>query len=67
MNLNSYHYDVEWSDDDMCFIATVREMPGIMAHGYTRPEALSSVINAVQLALEVHAADGIPVPVPHRD
>ena len=43
MNGNSYEMIIWWSDEDAICVVEVPELPGCMAHGKTRPEAIRQV------------------------
>jgi predicted RNase H-like HicB family nuclease len=51
-----------WSPEDNVFIASVRELPGCMAHGDSRAAALSNVQDAIQLWIDVAMEFGDPIP-----
>ena len=42
----------------------VPDLPGCMAHGKTRQEALKMAEEAIELWLETAREDGVPVPQP---
>jgi predicted RNase H-like HicB family nuclease len=60
------HYEViiYWSEDDFTFVAEVPELPGCMAHGSSRQEALVNVDEAMILWLETAREFGRPIPEP---
>jgi predicted RNase H-like HicB family nuclease len=62
--MTKYEVDIFWSDDDQFFIAEVPELPGCMAHGDTREEALQSAQEAIDLWIEVALKRGRQVPEP---
>jgi predicted RNase H-like HicB family nuclease len=45
-------------------VATVAELKGCMAHGYTREEALKEIQDAIQLHLDALVDKGIDIPKP---
>ena len=49
-------------DEDGVFVATVPMLPGCVADGKTRADALSSVREAVEMYLESLREHGDPVP-----
>jgi predicted RNase H-like HicB family nuclease len=53
-----------WSDEDEVFIADALELPGCMAHGDSREEALRSIEEAMELWISVSREHGDPVPEP---
>jgi predicted RNase H-like HicB family nuclease len=57
-----------WSDEDDAFVAEVPELPGCMAHGNTREDALKSINQAMELWIDVARDHGDPIPEPkcHR-
>lgn len=59
------HYEIilYWSEEDGAYIAEVPELPGCMAHGDSREAALSNVMEAMTLWLEVAVDRGLTVPV----
>ena len=58
----AYEIIIWWSEEDNCFVAEVPELPGCMAHGDTRPEALASAEEAIGLWLETAKEDGVDIP-----
>lgn len=49
-------------DEDGVFTATVPSLPGCIADGATRPEALAQIRDAIALYLESLEAHGDPIP-----
>ena len=52
------------TDEDGVFVATVPALPGCVADGPTRAEALEHVREAIALYLESLEAHGDPIPPP---
>ncbi len=52
------------TDEDGVFVATVPALPGCVADGATRGEALSNVKDAIALYLESLEDHGDPIPPP---
>ena len=61
-----YNYEVilYWSDIDNAFIAEVPELPGCMADGKTRLEAIQNVEVIISEWIEIAKEDGAEIPVP---
>lgn len=60
--MTKYEVVIYWSAEDQLFIAEVPELPGCMAHGDARGEALRSAEDAIDLWIEVAQRRGRPVP-----
>ncbi len=61
---NNYEMIIWWSEDDAAFVVDVPELPGCMAHGKTRVEAIKNAEDAIALWLKTAKADGLLVPEP---
>ncbi len=61
-----YNYEVilYWSKEDNAFIAEVPELPGCMADGKTRQEAIENVEVIIKEWVEIALEDGEEIPVP---
>lgn len=61
-----YNYEVilYWSNIDNAFIAEVPELPGCMADGKTRLEAIQNVEVIISEWIEIAKEDGEEIPVP---
>lgn len=59
-----YEVIIYWDKTDAIFVAEVPELPGCMAHGATKSEAVLHAEEAITLWLESAREDGIPVPPP---
>ena len=55
---------IYWSNEDEVFVAEVPELPGCMAHGDTKAEALASADEAMQLWIDTAQEFGYPIPEP---
>lgn len=62
--MNKYEIIIYWSDDDGAFVAEVPELPGCMAHGDTREEALANANAAIQLWIDTAEEFGDKIPEP---
>ncbi|HVN54783.1 MAG TPA: type II toxin-antitoxin system HicB family antitoxin [Anaerolineaceae bacterium] len=62
----AYQVVIYWSDDDTAFIAEVPELPGAMADGATRQEALANAESVINEWIETAQESGRPVPSPGR-
>ena len=61
-----YNYEIilYWSKDDEAFIAEVPELPGCMADGKTRAEAIENAETIIREWIETAIEDNEPIPVP---
>ncbi len=64
MDQNEYQMLIYWSDEDQAYVVEVPELPGCMADGMTRQEALASAEIIVQEWLETAHDLGRAVPAP---
>ena len=64
MNVNSYEMIIWWSDEDAAYVVEVPELPGCMAHGKTRPEAIRQAEAAIRLWIKTAKEDGLEIPQP---
>ena len=62
--MHKHQVVVTWSDEDDLFVAEAPELPGCMAHGDTREEALASITEAMDLWVETAQELGRSVPTP---
>ena len=61
-----YNYEIilYWSEDDNSFIAEVPELPGCMADGKTRKEAIENAERIIDEWIEIAQKDGEVIPTP---
>jgi len=64
MKSTAYEMILWWSNEDDCYVVDVPELPGCMAHGCTRAEAILNAEEAIQLWVETARKDGVRVPKP---
>lgn len=62
--MHKYEMIIYWSDEDDAFVVDVPELPGCMAHGNTREEALQSANEAMELWIETARDEGRAIPAP---
>lgn len=62
--MDRYEIIIYWSEEDAAFVAEVPELPGCMAHGTSRQDALAHVGDAMTLWLDTAHEFGRPVPEP---
>ncbi len=61
---NNYEMILWWSGEDSAFIVDVPELPGCMAHGKTRAEAIKNAEDAIIFWIKTAKEDGQSVPEP---
>ena len=64
MNESKYEVILYWDENDGIFVAEVPELPGCMAHGSTKSNAVQAAEDAVSLWLKTANEDGISIPEP---
>ena len=64
MKENSYEMIIWWSAEDNAFIVNVPELPGCMAHGVTRLQAIKNAEDAIAFWIKTAKADGLWIPEP---
>lgn len=62
--MNKYEVILYWSDADGAYLAEVPELPGCMADGATRAEALSNAETVIAEWIETAKKLGRPIPGP---
>jgi predicted RNase H-like HicB family nuclease len=64
MTDNRYEMVIWWSREDGAFVVDVPELPGCMAHGATRLDAIKSAEEAIAFWIETAREDGLTIPEP---
>jgi predicted RNase H-like HicB family nuclease len=64
MKTESYEMIVWWSSEDEAYVVDVPELPGCMAHGNTRQEAILHAEEAVRFWIQTAKEDGLDIPSP---
>ena len=64
MKESRYELIVFWDKTDEIFVVDVPELPGCMAHGKTKSEAIANAESAIDLWIETAKEDGISIPEP---
>ncbi len=64
MRQTNHRLIIDWSDDDQCYVVKVPDLPGCMAHGKTRQQAVKMAEEAIELWIETAKEDGVSVPKP---
>jgi predicted RNase H-like HicB family nuclease len=64
MTDNHYSMLVLWSEDDQSFLAHVVELPGCVAHGETREEAVKNGLLAIENWIETAEEINRDIPAP---
>ncbi|MBT3277945.1 MAG: type II toxin-antitoxin system HicB family antitoxin [Phycisphaerales bacterium] len=59
-----YEIIIYWSDEDDAYLAEVPELPGCMADGKTKSEALANVEQVIQEWIETATETGRAIPEP---
>ncbi|HEY9175058.1 MAG TPA: type II toxin-antitoxin system HicB family antitoxin [Verrucomicrobiae bacterium] len=64
MNGRNYEVIVWWSDEDATFVVEVPELPGCLAHGSSRQEAIRNAEDAIRFWIQTAQDDGLEIPHP---
>ena len=64
MKESRYELIIFWDDWDQIFVVDVPELPGCMAHGRSKSEAIAHAEAAIDLWLETAKEDRIAIPEP---
>ena len=64
MKESRYELVIFWDAPDQIFVVDVPELPGCMAHGRTKSEAIVNAEAAIDLWIETAKEDGLSVPEP---
>ena len=61
---SQYEMIIFWDKADTIYVVDVPELPGCMAHGKSKKEALENAEKSVALWLKTAKKDGIQIPEP---
>jgi len=64
MKQNSYEMIIWWSTEDNAYLVDVPELPGCMAHGPTRRQAIKNAEDAIKFWIKTAKDDGLEIPQP---
>ncbi len=64
MKPNSYEMILWWSTEDDAYVVDVPELPGCLAHGATRQQAIKNAEDAIKFWIKTARDDGLDVPQP---
>ena len=64
MKANSYEMIIWWSTEDDAYVVDVPELPGCMAHGATRQDAITNAEDAIKFWIKTAKEDGQKIPEP---
>jgi len=64
MSESQYEMIIYWDKTDNIYVVDVPELPGCMAHGKSKKEALENAEKAVEFWLKTAKEDGIQIPEP---
>jgi len=53
-----------WSKEDDAYVVDVPELPGCLAHGATRQQAIKNAEDAIKFWIKTARDDGLEVPPP---
>ncbi len=64
MKKHNYEMIIWWSQEDEVFVVDVPELPGCMAHGRTRVDAIKNAEEAIAFWIKTAKDDGLTIPSP---
>lgn len=64
MSESQYEMIIYWNKADNIYVVDIPELPGCMAHGKSKKEALENAEKAVEFWLKTAKEDGIQIPSP---
>ena len=60
-----YSIFIQYDSVDKIFVVSIPELPGCMAHGKTKEQALKEIDIAKDLWIETAKEEGLQIPKPH--
>jgi len=66
-DIASYHFEVNWSEEDQLFIAKVTEYPSLAAHGNSPEQALTRLKGVVHFVVKELKEEGASIPRPFHE
>jgi predicted RNase H-like HicB family nuclease len=64
MKPDSYEVIIWWSAEGDAYVVDVPELPGCMAHGATRQQAIKNAEDAICFWIKTAKDDGVKIPQP---
>lgn len=64
MKESQYEMIIYWDNTDKIFVVDVPELPGCMAHGKSKKEAIEKAEKAVDFWIKTAEEDGTQIPEP---
>jgi predicted RNase H-like HicB family nuclease len=64
MSESQYEMIIYWDKTDNIYVVEVPELPGCMAHGKSKKEALENAEKTMEFWLKTAKEDGVQIPVP---
>ena len=64
MKTDIYELIIWWSAEDEAYVVDVPELPGCMAHGATRRDAIKNAEDAIKFWVKTAKEDGQEIPLP---
>jgi len=64
MSESQYEMIIYWDKTDNIYVVDVPELPGCMAHGKSKKEALENAEESVEFWLKTAKEDGVQIPEP---
>ncbi len=64
MRHKTYEMIIWWSAEDDAYVVGLPELPGCIAHGATRQEAIKNAEEAMTFWIKSAEEDGIEIPLP---
>jgi len=63
-SMNRYEMIIWWSAEDDAYVVDVPELPGCMAHGPTRQDAIKTAEDAIKFWIKTAKEDDQEIPQP---
>jgi predicted RNase H-like HicB family nuclease len=64
MNGENFEMIIWWSEEDAAYVVEVPELPGCLAHGATRQDAIRNAEDAIRFWIKTAQEDGEDIPQP---
>jgi predicted RNase H-like HicB family nuclease len=64
VKLSNYEMIIWWSAEDNACVVDVPELPGCVAHGATRQQAIKNTEGAIRFWIKTAQDDGLEIPQP---